>query len=174
MPNPNEVAKLIMQLMERGRSGGMPMQASPELIQYLAHAEGGTAPPQQRINPRAEVLQGPGSGAAAIRDPDFLSESNSDLAIGMRNLERTFDETGRPRDVDPMDVTADMPPARPDMGNFEGTPLFIWARDRNGKMIKIDGPFTNDVDAMRELRMLRQSGLDVETEIRPDFDINPV
>ena len=73
MPGPqSQVADLILQLMMRGKSGGLPMQASPELTQYIAHAQRGTLPPQMHGAQPAPVLPGPGSAMAEIRQPfDF-------------------------------------------------------------------------------------------------------
>lgn len=82
MPGPgSNVADLIMQLMMRGKSGGLPMQASPELVQYLAHAQGGTAPPQQRMMPSADVLNGPGGSQAEIRQPFDFEQQPSPMSM---------------------------------------------------------------------------------------------
>lgn len=151
--NPNaQVADLIMQLMMRGKAGGLPMQASPELTQYLAHAQGGTTPPQLRGQPAAEVLQGPGSGAAAIRDPNFLS----DAAPQPQALDTVSDRL-------PSQAFRQESP-----GEFANQPIFIWyTNPKTGKRIKLDGPFTDDLSARRAFNELREAGMTDPLEISP-------
>lgn len=184
MPGPqSQVADLILQLMMRGKSGGLPMQASPELTQYLAHAQAGSAPPQLRGLPSADVLQGPGSGAAAVRQPfdfegrpfqsKFKSHDDIMAALGSR-----YDESGRQPDMSPMDMLTDRPPPnafRHAGGDGTEDQLFIWYTNEKGQRVRLDGPFANDIEAARALREMRQSGLDpnAQVEIAPDFDPRP-
>jgi len=180
MPGPNsQVADLIMQLMMRGKSGGLPMQASPELTQYLAHAQGGTTPPQMRGMPSADVLPGPGSAMAELRDPNFLPpvrEMSDEEFIASLGGPDAIGETftfRKPKapDPTPMDLMSDRPPVdafRHAGGDGTEDQLFIWAM-KNGKRIKLDGPFTDDFTAARELKAMRAAGLDLEVEIGPDF-----
>lgn len=176
--NPSsQVADLIMQLMMRGKSGGLPMRASPELTQYLAHAQGGTAPPQQRGMPSADVLPGPGSGAAAVREPfDFesaphaIAESQADLGITPDMYRQMTGES----QLSPLDLMTESPGHLP-TGTFrEGgqLPMFLWATNpRTGKRIRLDGPFENDIEAARALKEMRAAGYgDGQVEIAPDFD----
>lgn len=164
MPANSQVADLILQLMMKGKSGGLPMNASPELTQYLAHAQGGTAPPQMRGMPSADVLQGPGSGAREIASDDFLNDLPP--AGALQEYEQS---------MSPMDMLTDRPPPnafRHAGGNGTEDNLFIWYTNAKGQRVRLDGPFTNDLDAARALKELRQSGLDpnAEVEIAPDFD----
>lgn len=176
--NPNaQVADLIMQLMMRGKAGGLPMQASPELTQYLAHAQGGTTPPQLRGQPAAEILQGPGSGAAAIRDPNFLPEGRYDKLPPEHPVEqsirreRELREQRRFKALDepnPLDMVTNQPASRTATSGTNTDQIFIWyTNPKTGKRIKLDGPFTNDLDARRAFNELRQSGLTDPLEISP-------
>lgn len=184
--NPSsQVADMIMMLMRRGQSGGLPMQASPELIQYLAHAQGGTTPPQLRGTPAADVLPGPGSGYREINDPDFLNAAEGQLPDTMQ-----YDSNGWPAgtesfaapyqgpsggNITPLDMVSDRPPSnafRHAGGDGTEDQLWMWAM-KDGKRVKIDGPFSNDIEAARELRAMRQAGLDMEIEIAPDFNPGP-
>lgn len=144
MPVP-DVADMVMELMRRGNRGGLPMQASPELNQYLQQAHGAVGQPP----PPNNLMQGPGSGYADIRSSEFLSPEGPSQSPASRS-------------PSPMEMVGE---------NFTDTPLYIWY-NRNGKRIRLDGPFNSDIEAMRELRELRRSGLaaDAEVEIAPDFD----
>ncbi len=148
MPGPqSQVADLIMQLMTRGHAGGLPMQPSPELAQYLAHAQLGTATPGVRQNTPAPVLPGPGAGQSGPSPLDMMTDSPGHLPTG------TFRQPS-------------------ESGNFSNTPLYIWMmHPKTGKRIRLDGPFSSDIEAARELRTLREAGLnDSQVEIAPDFD----
>lgn len=163
--NPNsQVADLIMQLMSRGRAGGMPMNASPELTQYLAHAQAGSAPPQMRGRPSAEVIQGPGSGAGAVTQPfDFESAPTSmlrpnDPSVSQFTQDQTtaLDMVGAPRPA----------PGAGAMGDADQT--FIWyTNPQTGKRVRLDGPFFDDIAAARAMRELRDAGMTDELEISP-------
>lgn len=172
----SQVADLILQLMMRGKAGGLPMQASPELVQYLAHARGGTAPPQLRELPSADVLQGPGSGHAAINDPNFLAEmENGALRDQITTSEyvgdpkRQFDELQPDERPMAMDMLTDRPPVGAfNTGSNPANTLFIWyTNPKTGKRIALDGPFTDDLSARRAFNELRQSGLTDPLEISP-------
>lgn len=193
--NPNaQVADLIMQLMSRGRSGGMPMNASPELTQYLAHAQAGSAPPQMRGRPSADVMQGPGSGHAAINDPNFLANAQEfdqqigdivnndaedmawDRMMGRDKLPLSNEplppelqaQLGQGNEPSPMDMVG-IPRPAPGAGTMgDGNQTFIWyTNPQTGKRVRLDGPFTDDILAARAMRELHDAGMSDELEISP-------
>lgn len=159
---PPQTIGLIMDLMARGRSGGLPMQASPELLQYMAHAQAGSTPPQQRNLPSADVLQGPGSGYGAIRMDDFLGETGAvptsapqESQLSMLDM---MSETGRP----PPNVFR-----QEGAGNFTDSPLFVFVTNASGKRIRVAGPFTDDVSAQSALNRLAKNSKGVQLDIGP-------
>lgn len=158
----NNVVDLIMQLMSRGRSGGLPMQASPELTQYLAHAQGGTAPPQMRGMPSADVLPGPGSAIREIQDPNFLSSGTPTRDIAQQQAA-----------TQPMDMLTDpRPPTsmfrQESPGEFDPGTMWIWyTHPKTGQRIKLDGPFTDDIQAHRAMQELRREGVTEQLEVSP-------
>lgn len=167
--NPNaQVADLIMQLMSRGRSGGMPMNASPELTQYLAHAKSGTTPPQQRGAPSAQVFDpggnlDPRNFGAGNRRIDMAPPQPVDPRIMAEMSDPNFLNEPSPLDM----VGAPRPsPGAGAMGDAGQT--FIWMTNpTTGKRVRLDGPFTDDIQAARAMRELREAGMSDELEISP-------
>lgn len=164
MSGNSQIADLILQLMMRGKSGGLPMQASPELTQYIAHAQAGTAPAAQRVRPSADVLPGPGSGMAEIRNPDFLSN----MEAGPVGATPPFAPA-----VDPMDmVGGSRPPSnmfrQEAPGEFDPGQIFIWyTHPKTGQRMKLDGPFSDDISAHRAMQELRREGVTDQLEVSP-------
>lgn len=181
----SQVADLIMQLMMRGKSGGLPMQASPELMQYLAHAQGGTLPPQMRGAQPAPVLPGPGSAMAELRDPNFLGDGGLTGQIPDNGWPPGTESFAAPYqgpsggNVVPgpgaMDMVTDRPPPPMDPSTYKGAlthedpnVMWIWyTNPQTGKRVRLDGPFYDDITAHRAMKALRAEGVTDELELSP-------
>jgi len=161
--NPNsQVADLIMQLMSRGRSGGMPMQASPELVQYLAHAQAGSVPARIGARPSASVVPGPGAPVDMMAQP-----AGVDPAIMAELSNPNFLNEGQPSAMDMIEANP-RPPAGTAMPAGNAGEIYIWyTNPKTGKRLRLDGPFTDDIQAARAMRELRAEGVTDELEISP-------
>jgi hypothetical protein len=161
MSGSQHVADLIMQLMSKGNRGGLPMQASPELEAYLAQA-GRSSQAGPATGPN--LVAGPGSGFS----PDQLGTPMTPSAA--------HSELSAPEFLsDPRLPTTAF--RQEGAGNFTaGEELYIWIKNpKTGQRVRLDGPFSNDIEAARELRMLREAGqqsgfANIELEIGPNFD----
>lgn len=128
------VAQLISMLLAEGKGRGFPMRASPELRQYMREAN------------------------AAIPDPDSFSAQNVELMPGPSAEQIMGGAAPPPISQDPwFDQAATSVGQSLPETNLEGS-LYIWATNPQGKRVRLDGPFTNEMDAMRELQLLRKSG----------------
>lgn len=123
----SNVDDLLRLLLSQQR---MPMQASPELSSYMAQRAG-------PLPTRPDMTN--------VLDPGgWVPEMSRGLPPPI-SRDPWFDQIE--------DVGEHTPITR------KGSPqlLYIWFTDPTGRRVRIDGPFTNEVEAQRELRLMMQS-----------------
>lgn len=101
------------------------MAVPPEIIDFLAARAARGAAPKAPVEGGAEVLKGPGSNPPISQDPWFH---------------------------EPAPAGAMAPGSGP---NGPPGALYIWARDSKGKAMRLDGPFTNEIEAHRNLKQMQ-------------------
>lgn len=161
----DKVAEAIMMLMQQGRQRGMPMEASPELMQYLANVRTST----------------PDAASFDSMNVDLMPtrETPEDLYARFAGVEMPppisrdpwFDQELPPVDFEVTEGTGQtMDPARAEemrafMRDLMGGPQpgtqssggnwYIKIRDARGKVARADGPFTSEIEAHRAMRNYR-------------------
>lgn len=137
------VTEMIMKLLAEGAGKGLPMQPSPGLRGHMnARTRGFPAPRESNVVP------GPGYNPPISQDPwfndpasQFADEARLPPTRFQQEAGEFTDETMSPEAV----VGASIP-----KGNGE---FYIWAV-QNGKKIRVDGPFGDQLSAQRELNMM--------------------
>ena len=139
----DKVADIIMMLMQQGGQRGMPMQASPELQAYLQQAKGAVPDAASFDSANVDLMPQRGAGEFVPEHPTPISQDPwFDQMVGEgRPSPRQFQQEGA--------------------GNFAQGTYFITMTDpRTGRSTRLDGPFTDEVTAMRELKLLVDAGGD--------------
>lgn len=152
-----------MQLMMQGNRRGLPMRPSPELEQMLRGMAGsetalsGQTPEAfQMLEDAGEKLSLHNERVIPQRPPtgepfDFEDIHNSQWDRGM--MDEPIPSAGPEREPDLVDLMGGPTRAVEGSGQF-----FIMARNKQGKAIRLDGPFSSEIEAMSELRKLQEAG----------------
>lgn len=150
MPGPiDPVTEMILKLLTSGNAGGLPMQPSRGLQGHLnARLRGFPAP---QVN---NVVPGPGSNPPISQDPWFDAPIESQLADEARLPPDQFKNAG---DISPEDLITSGTRQIPPVGNGE---FYIWS-NKNGKKTRVDGPFTDQLQAMREFKLMQRQDPDL-------------
>lgn len=170
MPGPTDpITEMILRLMASGNAGGLPMKPSRGLQGHLNARLNGFPAPQ--VN---NVVPGPGSNPPISQDPWFDADPSaidpindpyyrtenpvapppeSQFADEARLPPNQFQNAG---DISPEDImqAARSPGRTIPAGNGE---FYLWAQGPDGKKIRVDGPFTDELQAQREFKLMQQS-----------------
>lgn len=154
----DKVADAIMQLMMAGRGRGMPMEASPELMQYLAQVKTST--------PNAASFDSPNVDLMPQRmTPEDMYSMNTGVEMPPPiGQDPWFDQGAQSPEADQMRMMMQEMMGGSQAGiqsSPGGGTWYLKIRDSRGNLARADGPFSSELEAHRARQQYaRETGRD--------------